>query len=536
MSLHWIDIAIIAVYLLGLLGFGLCFSRFVKTEEDYFLAGRNLPFWAIGMSIVVSDIGAIDFVSLTGASYRYGIAAANMDWIGTLPAIIIASLIFIPYYWRAGVYSVPEYMGRRYDQRVRAVQSIIWTIYLVLILGAMFLAAAKMFENLLGARPWAGLIPEDAVEIRLWTYVLVTAAFTGAYTVAGGLAAVVYTDVVQLVIMFLGALIVLAIGFQHPDLGAGGLSGLRESLESAGHDSHFSLFLPHDTKTPYPWTGVLFGLALVQAPAYFIGNQQIVQRTLGARDEWSAKAGTLFAGALKFFIPILVVLPGLLALALYPQLEDADQAYGQLIKDLLPVGLTGLVFAGFLAALMSSVDSFLTSAASIISRDIITGLCRVRLDDRSLLRLGKLLTLVLVVFGVATVPFCGIFAGIYEFIQAILSIVQGPTWALLLIGMFWRRATASGGFVALLAGLAVGLGLTIWQKAAEAGARPFQCEEPFMFIALVSFLSTAGVLVAASLATRPRPVSELRGLVFRATFHDTEAQSALEARGGEEEP
>ena len=538
MALPVPDIVIVVCYLVGLLLFGLWFGRFVKSEKDYFLAGRSLPFWAIGMSIVVSDIGAIDFVSLSGASYKYGIAAANMDWIGTMPAILIAAFVFIPYFWRAGVYSVPEYFGRRYNTEVRMIQSFAWCLFLVVNLGAIFWASAGMFDTLIGPSLWEPLVPSDAVVTRKMIYVGLAALFTGAYTVSGGLAAVVYTDVIQLIIMFAGALLVLWMGLYHPEKGVGGLAAMHDSLIAAGHKEHFTLFLPHDTKTPFPWTGVFFGLALVQAPAYFIGNQAIVQRTLGARDEWSAKAGTLFGGFLKFFIPVLVVLPGLLALSLYPNLDDPETGFAHMVRDLLPMGIRGVVFAGFLAAMMSSVDSVLTSAATMLTRDFCIRFARSPLSDRSLLTLGRTVNLVLVLLGVLMAPTMSMqgIGGIYEVIQHTLAIIQGPTWALLLIGMFWRRATPRGGLVALVVGLATAIGLTVWQKVADQG--PFTSEDPFMFIAFFSFVVTAATLVWVSHGTEPRSPEELRGLVFRESVNGAEVQEALRRRAEQrdEEP
>jgi SSS family solute:Na+ symporter len=496
------------------------------------------------MSIVVSDIGAIDFVSLGGQSYRYGVVAANMDWIGTMPAILLAAFVFIPYYWRAGVYSVPEFLGRRYGLGVRALHSLAWTVFLVVDLGAIFWAAAGMFDTLLGAGffattarfldslPlaggeggfWSEHLAGEGNGLRLAIYVGITAVVTGVYTIRGGLRAVVYTDVIQLVIMFVGAALIVVLGLER----VGGFDALRDTLVDRGHTEHFSLFLSHDTESPYPWTGVFFGLALVLAPAYFIGNQAIVQRTLGARDEWSAKAGTLFGGLLKFCIPFLVVLPGMIALALHPGLDDPDTAFGTLVGQLLPAGIRGVVFAGFLAALMSSVDSVLTSAATIITRDLYVGVLKATPDDRRLLRTGRWLTFALVIFGATTAPLSTKFEGIYAAIQSILAIIQGPTLALLLGGMFWRRATPAGGFLCLVVGLSVSTFLTVYQKS--AAAPPFNAEEPFFAIAAISFSVSMLTLILVSLVTTPKTPEELRGLVYRASFRDDEAQDALRER------
>ncbi len=261
-TIHIVDWIIIGVYLVGIICLGLYLGRNVKTEKDFFLGGRSLPFWAIGLSIVGSDIGAIDFVGLMGAAYRYGLVMANMDWIGSLPALLLAAFVFVPYYWRSGVYSVPEYLGRRYNQTVRTVQTLAWTVYLACNLGVMFWATSGMFEDLIG---W-----------NRWVLILLTAVLTGAYTITGGLAAVVYSDVIQVLLMILGGALVLILGLYE----VGGIQALYDKVTAAGHVNHFTLYLPADSDTPYGWPMIFVGLALVLAPAYFIANQAIVQRTL----------------------------------------------------------------------------------------------------------------------------------------------------------------------------------------------------------------------------------------------------------------
>jgi SSS family solute:Na+ symporter len=551
-----IDLAILAVYIAGILFLGLWLGRFIKTDKDYFLAGRNLPFWAIGMSIVATDIGALDFVSLSGQTYRYGVVMANMDWIGTMPAIILAAFVFIPYYWRSGVYSVPEFLGRRYNPAVRGIQAVAWTVFFIVNLGCVFWAAARMLDGFLGASFWEpiagildgregdswrraliGLSPEEAAEaavLRRMLLVVLTALLTSIYTITGGLAAVVYTDAIQMVLMFLGGILVVAIGLYHPEKGVGGFEKLQETLIERGHTDHFTLFLPHDSTTPYAWTGVFFGLTLVLAPAYFIANQAIVQRTFGARNEWSAKAGALWGGLLKFCIPFIVVLPGLISLALYPGHEkDADSVYSYMLRDLLPAGVRGIVFAAFFAGLMSTVDSVLNSAATLLTRDFYVGFIGGRPDERRLLRVGRWLTLALVVFGVGTSRLSENFEGIYTAIQTFLSIIQGPTWALLVLGMFWRRATAWGGLSSLVFGLLLSSSLAVWQKVSDTP--PFNADEPFFAIAFISFAASAAVNIVVSLLTRPKSPAELRGLVYQASFHDSEVQAALEERAGRED-
>jgi len=315
-----IDYFVVIAYLIGMLLLGLYFRKFVHSSTDFFLGGRMLPFWAIGMSIVVSDIGAIDFVGIAGQSYRYGISVGNFDWIGSVPAMLLGAFIFIPCFWKSRLYTIPEYLGRRYNDYVRTIASLTWIVFFAFDLGIIFWASAVLLDTLMG---WPKSVS-----------IIATATVVGLYTFCGGLTAVVMTDVVQMIIMFVGGGAVVFLGF----FKVGGWSGLVEKISAMGpaYQDHFNLILPVDTKTPFPWTGILFGLTFVMANAYMIGNQAIVQRCFSAKNEWHAKASMIFGAFLKMLIPILVLFPGLIAIILHPQLEDGDEALPTLIRTLLP--------------------------------------------------------------------------------------------------------------------------------------------------------------------------------------------------------
>ena len=198
MALAGIDFVIVLLYLAGIIFIGMFFKKYVNTSEDFFLAGKALPFWAIGMSIVVSDIGAVDFVGLTGQAYRYGVVVGNFDWIGSVPAMILAALVFVPYYWRAGVFTIPEYLGRRYNDGVRTIHAVVWLIFMAFAIGIMLWATGVLLSELMG---WPIMMS-----------IILTAVIVGFYTIMGGLSAVVMIDVVQLVIMFIGGTAILVLG------------------------------------------------------------------------------------------------------------------------------------------------------------------------------------------------------------------------------------------------------------------------------------------------------------------------------------
>ncbi|NLN93558.1 MAG: sodium/solute symporter [Candidatus Hydrogenedens sp.] len=509
-----IDISIIFVYMLGTLLLGLFCTRYIGNAEDFFISGKSLPFWAIGFSIVVSDIGATDFVAVAGATFRHGVSAANFDWMGSMPAMVFAAFVFVPYFWRTGVFTIPEFLGRRYNGAVQFLNAAIWAVVLFLMLAIMlWVTADKLMHTVLG---WNAMY-------SVWLMAIVT----GLYTFSGGLTAVVFTDVVQLVVIYIGGFGLLALSLWE----VGGWSALREQVLAKGPDfqQHFTLLLEHDTTGPFPWTGIIFGLGIVLAIAYMSGNQVIVQRTLGARTEWDAKGGMLLGGFLKSMIPLMVALPGLCALILVPHLpmEEADRAVPEMIRLLLPTGLRGLMFAALFAALMSSISGTLNSASTIFITDIWTPGLRLfkmkPLTERGALHMGRGFTAFLIITTAILAKPIADRESIYVFTQTILSMFQGPTLAILLLGITWRRATQWGG----LAGLSLGV---IFCFILNYTPNLFTSEDPFLFVAWWSFVFALIVTVVVSLLTKPEPEEKLRGLTWGSVIHSTEAQAALEER------
>ena len=490
--LSGIDYFIVISYIFGILLLGYYFKRFVGSSEDYFLAGKSLPFWAIGMSIVVSDIGAMDFVGVSGQAYRYGISVGNFDWIGSVPAMLLAAFIFIPYFWRGGMYTIPEYLGRRYNNKVRTIASLTWITFFAVDLGVLFWASAVLLNVLMG---WP-----------IWVSIFITAGVVGLYTYFGGITAVVMTDVVQFVIMFVGGLTLVFLGLH----AVGGWDGLVEKITNLGPEyrQHFDLIQPSDTKTPFPWTGILFGLTFVMSNAYMIGNQAIVQRCLTAKNEWHAKASMIFGSGLKMLVPILVLFPGLMAIVLHPGLADGDKALPTMIKSILPPGLIGLMFSAFFAGLMSSVDSLLNSTATLFTKDIYEPFFKKGATDKHYLKVGKISTLVLLIVGVATAPISSRYPGIYVAIQTFMSYFQGPLFAILLLGIFWKRATQWGGLYGMIIGIVFAVILNSFKD------QFFTIEDPFLYVSWWSFVVGFIVNVIVSLFTSPYSKSRLEGLVY----------------------
>jgi SSS family solute:Na+ symporter len=508
MNLIGIDYFIVLLYLAGTIAIGLYYEKYISSSSDYFLAGKLLPFWAIAISIVGTDIGAVDFVGLTGQAYRYGIVVANFDWIGSVPAMILAGLVFIPYYWRAGVYTIPEYLGRRYNIYLRAISAVIWLLFIAFTLGVILWATGVLLQEMIG---WPIMLS-----------IILTVVIVGLYTITGGLSAVVMTDVIQVVIMIVGSLAILVLGFWE----IGGVGALYDKVLAMGPEYayHFDLVVSPSANTPYPWTGILFGLTFVLAPAYFIGNQVIIQRSLGAKDEWNAKASMIFGAFLKILIPILVVIPGLIAVVLFPNVKDGDGVYAKLIKELLPPGLTGLVFAAFLAALMSSVSAIVNSVATVWTKDIYELFIKKDADDKHYLVVGRYVTGLILILAVITSPLSDQFPGIYVYVQTINSFVQGPIFAVLLLGIFSTRITQWGGLFGLLSGIMFSGVLYFFKEDL------FTIEDPFLYISWWSFLGSVIVTIIVSIFTKPEPLENLRGLVYGLILKDSDVQDVLKSK------
>ncbi len=432
--MHPLDLAIIVSYLVLITFIGVRLAGRVKTARDFFLAGRSLTFWVIGLSIIGTNIGANSYVGAAGNAFNVGIAQANFEWIGAIPAMIIASLVFIPLYWKAGVYSIPEYLGLRYNQSVRVTAAMITSVVAIFAIGVALWALALTLQTYLGWPIWVGII--------------VTGTVVGLYSIAGGLAAVAFTDTLQVCIMFIGGLVIVALGISE----TGGLSGFADTL-TRENPNHLQAYLPADHET-FPWPGVILGLGVVLSPAYWCAGQAILQRSLGAKTQWDASAGMMFAAFAKTFVPLLVVFPGLLALVMHADIEFPDMALPWVIKNVLPPGISGLMFIAIIAALQSTIDSGINSTSLMVTRDIRHVLIKNANPDNDL-KIGRILTLVLLLLAMCIAPLIAEMGGIYTFIQTILSLFQGPMLALLLLGAFTRRATPQAGLWTLISGVII---------------------------------------------------------------------------------
>ncbi len=528
-----IDYLVILSYLAATMVIGLWVGSYVRSGSDFFLAGRSLPWWAIGMSLVATDIGGADLIGVGGDAYRYGIVMGNFEWIGCIPAMLVGAFVFIPHLWRCRVTTIPEYLERRFSVQLRLSVAACWLFLMACNLGVMLLASAVFLKSLAG---W-----------DISVCILATALLVGAYTWSGGLAAVVYTDVLQGVVMICGCLTFVVIGIYD----VGGIEPLVDKIHAVAkaqdlqdvrqreqklvtnerlaervkprhdrpaHESeHLSLVLPVDTRSPGPWPGILFGLGLIVGPGYWIGNQCIVQRALGARSEYEAKAAYVYGALIKNLIPFLVAVPGLIALVKFPELghERADVALPQLVGALLPVGCRGMFVAAFLAALMSSVDSYLNSATTLYVNDFYRRCYRPEADEGQMLAVGRWTTIGFVIWGIYFAFQLQAFpAGIYTIFQTLLSFFLGPTLAVLAAGMLSRSASSDGAVTGFYAGLLTSIGLFSLNQRGLCqwlDLKPlFQVGQPYLYYSIWSFLVSMTFIMIFSYFLRSDPPEKTR--------------------------
>jgi solute:Na+ symporter, SSS family len=479
-----------------------------KESEQYFLAGRNVGWFVIGASIFAANIGSDHVIGLAGSGAAGEMPAAQFEIIGSF-ALLILGWLFVPFYLKSGVFTMPEFLERRYSSGPRLYLAIVSVIgYVLTKISVTIAAGGIVFETLMGVNFWTGAI-------------IVTLA-TGVYTIAGGLRAVLYTDLAQIFLIIGGSVIVTVIGLQK----LGGWQQLQASVTPG------ALSLWRAASDPkFPWTGLIFGTTILGV-WYWCTDQFIVQRTLSARNIDAARKGTIFAALLKQLPLFIFVLPGLIAWVLMKrgvlQYERADQSLPALVGALLPTGLRGLVVAGLLASLMSSLSAVFNSCATVVTMDLYRHIAP-RATDHQLLRVGQLVTALMVVLSLLWIPFIGLLSsGLYTYIQNVQSYIAPPIAAVFLVGVLWSRANATGAMAALLVGFVVGAGRLALEmnKGSLEGAMLAFVQINFLHFALLLFALSVVILVVVSLATPP-PAEKFADLVLWSRGSRPRAQGSI---------
>lgn len=422
-----IDLFLFVAYVMLNLGVGLWVARRkMASARDYFLASEGLPWYAVGGSIIAANISTEHFIGMIGVAYAVGFVVAQWEWGNwfTFSALI---WIFLPYYIRGGLYTMPEFLERRYNATCRYLYAVLsLVLWIIAQMAVVMLAGGKAMNGMFGWDQMATIVG--------------LALLAGSYTIYGGLVSVAWTDFLQFVVMMLGGIIVAVMGLNQ-------VGGLGELMRSA--PEKFKIIYPITDKD-YPWFGV-WSLFLSIGIWYNCTNQFIVQRCLGARSEWDARMGVVFAGFMKLLLPLLVVVPGIVAFQLYPQLADKDQAFPTLVRDLVPVGLSGIVMAGLASGLLSHISSVLNSCSTVFTMDLYKPFLGAGRSERHMVWVGRIsAALILVIATLLAIWFTHRKLGVFDLIQNVGAWVAAPISAVFLLGVLWGRTTATAATTVLI--------------------------------------------------------------------------------------
>ena len=518
-SLSYLDIAIILIYF-GIILWIAQWASKSKSDSggavDYFLAGKNSGWLVIGASLFASNIGSEIILGVSGAGARGNMPMANFEIIASL-VLILLGWVFVPFYLRTGVYTMPEFLEKRYSKACRSYLSVISILaYVITKISLIIFAGALVFET---------------IGIPFWTGAIITVIATGFYTVLGGLKAVIYTDMVQAFILLIGTIAVTAFGLY----ALGGWDHMIEVIVAASEQEgnptkadFFNLWRPM-ADTEYPWTGMLFG-APILGVWYWCTDQYIVQRTLSAKDVNNARKGALFAGYLKLLPVFIFFIPGVIAYALLQEgainfsMENADQALPAMINGFLPSGLKGLAIAGLLAALMSSLSSAFNSSSTLLTIDFYQKY-KPDATQKDLVRFGRIATIVLVVVSLGWIPFMKSLmgGGIFHYLQSVQAYISPPIAAVFLFGLFYKWINAKGAIVALWVGFAIGVFRLVAEFLSNEGT--IQVTEDsllgmflginFLHFALFLFIFCAVILMVVSKMGQTQPAIALELVTFQ---------------------
>jgi SSS family solute:Na+ symporter len=491
-----LDLIFILIYFTLLFTVGFYFSRREKNSTDYFLAGRRVGWVAIGASLFASNISSEHFIGLAGSGASRGLAVGHFEWIACY-ILLLLGWFFVPFYLKSNVFTMPEFLERRYNKSSRMyLTSVSIIAYVLTKISVTLFAGGLLLHEILG---W---------DIATSAVVMVIVA--GIYTIAGGLEAIVHVDVLQASVLILGAALLTFFGLQE----VGGFAALQAKVPV----DFFSMFKPL-ADPDFPWTGIIFG-APILGVWYWCTDQYIVQRVLGGKNINHARSGTLLAGFLKILPVFILVLPGVIAYAYFNDPTIGDKAFPLLVaSQLLPPGVKGLVIASLLAALISSLASCFNSSSTLFTMDFYREF-RPYSSEKELVLVGRLATTVLVILAILWVPFIKyINSQIYIYLQSVQAYISPPIAAVFILGILWKRVNGTGAIWTLVSGAVIGafrLVVELLYKAGkiEGAFVQFVAGANFLHFAIFLFIVSVCVLIFVSLLTSPPVKAKIAGLTL----------------------
>ena len=516
--LNAVDIAVIAIYFGMVIFIGFYLKGSANTSEEFFMAGREMTAWIAGLSFVSANLGSLELMGWAGSAYQYGILATHWYWIGAIPAMLFLGIIMMPFYYISKVNSVPGYLHLRYGDGARALSAVSFAFMTVLMSGINMYSMALVMKVVLG---WN-------LNFSIWVSSITVALYVGL----GGLRSAIYNEVLQFLLIWLGALLVPILGL----IDAGGWTNLKAQIGARLGSQYVHLWSTtgHFSQNPMGihWTGLVFGLALVISCGYWTTDFLVVQRVLAANNLRSARMAPIIGAAFKMAVPFIVILPGLLALVVLPYhlvgetqaVATGQHSYNEVLPlmlvrycgpGLLGLGVTALI-AGFMSGMAGNVSAFST----VWTYDIYGAFLNKKATDQHYVAMGRWCTFIGVLISVGTAYLVQHAASIMDYVQGLFSFFIAPLFGTVILGMLWKRTTKAGGFWGLLAGTCTAIGLFLWVHldpsalryvALSADAKTLAED---MYRALWSWLVCVIVTVVVSYATKPKPLSELEGLVY----------------------
>jgi SSS family solute:Na+ symporter len=515
-----VDVAIIAFYFALVLAIGFYLKSQANTSEDFFMAGREMTAWVAGLSFLSANLGALELMGWAGSAYQYGILATHWYWIGAIPAMLFLALVMMPFYYISKTHSVPGYLKLRFGESARALSAVSFAFMTVLMSGVNMFAMAKVMQIVLG---WD-------INFSIWVSSLTVAI----YVALGGLRSAIFNEVLQFFLIWAGALLIPILGLYE----TGGWSNLKVLITQRASAQYVHLWSGLGSFTTNPmgihWTGIVFGLGAIISMGYWTTDFLVVQRVLTAKDLRSAEIAPIIGAGFKMLVPIIVILPGLLGLAVLPiklTAESAVTAGGHSYNDVLPLmlarycgpGLLGLGITALIAGFMSGMAGNVSAFTTVWTYDIYRALIKKDAPDHHYVTMGRWTTIVGVLISVGTAYLVMQFASIMDYVQALFSFFIAPLFGTVILGMLWKRATGPAGFWGLLCGTLSSISMWAWVKIDPSALRYVALSPNAkalaqdMYQALWSFLVCVTVTVVVSFATKPKSAAELTGLVYGLT-------------------
>jgi SSS family solute:Na+ symporter len=520
-QLSAVDLVIIAFYFVLVLGIGFYLRGQSNTSEDFFMAGREMTAWVAGLSFLSANLGSLELMGWAAAAYQYGNLATHWYWIGAIPAMLFLAIVMMPFYYISRTHSVPGYLKLRFGEASRTLSSISFAFMTVLMSGINMYSMALVLRVVLG---WD-------INFSIW----VSSITVAIYVALGGLRSAIFNEVLQFILIWAGALLIPILGL----IEAGGWANLKLQIAHNASAEYTHLWSTLGSFSDNPmgihWTGIVFGLGFIISFGYWTTDFLVVQRVLTAKDLRSAKMAPIIGAAFKMMVPFIVILPGLLALAVLPTKLVGETAAvatgGHSYNEVLPLmlarycgpGLLGLGITALIAGFMSGMAGNVSAFTTVWTYDIYKALINKNARDAHYVSMGRWCTILGVLISVGTAYLVMQFASIMDYVQALFSFFIAPLFGTVILGMLWKRASPAGGFWGLFIGTLSSVGMWAWVRVDPSALR-YVALSPHardmaenMYRALWSCLICFFVTVAVSYMTKPKPESELTGLVYGAT-------------------